>query len=102
MIAGGQVVTPAGVVLGDLVLEDERVVAITQPDRFDGDRIDARGCFVLPGGVDPHVHMRTPGQEYKIEATVKFAQYMNVTSNGNPVKADKKDITGQNITNAKD
>jgi dihydropyrimidinase len=57
VIAGGRVVTPAGVVSGDVVVEDQRVVAISEPGRFEGDRIDARDCFVLPGGVDPHVHM---------------------------------------------
>jgi dihydropyrimidinase len=57
VIAGGRVVTSAGVVTGDVVIEDERVVAIAEAGRFEGDGIDARGCFVLPGGVDPHVHM---------------------------------------------
>src|SRR5262249_27665701 len=27
--------------------------------------IDARGCFVLPGGVDPHVHVATSLGEYR-------------------------------------
>ncbi len=32
----------------------------------DGVRVvEARGCTVLPGLVDPHVHLRVPGQEYK-------------------------------------
>jgi dihydropyrimidinase len=57
VIAGGRVVTPAGVMIGDVVIEQERVVAIAEPERFAGERIDARGCFVLPGGVDSHVHM---------------------------------------------
>jgi dihydroorotase len=29
------------------------------------DTLDATGKHVLPGFVDPHVHLRTPGQEYK-------------------------------------
>jgi dihydropyrimidinase len=57
VVAGGRVVTPAGVVEGDVVIDGEQIAAISAPDRFEGDRIDARGCFVLPGGVDPHVHM---------------------------------------------
>ncbi|HWE08704.1 MAG TPA: dihydroorotase [Solirubrobacteraceae bacterium] len=32
-------------------------------DRFDV--IDAAGRHLFPGFVDPHVHLRTPGQEYK-------------------------------------
>lgn len=50
-------VTPAGVFTGDVVIEGGRVVAFAEPGRFEGDRIDARECFVLPGGVDPHVHL---------------------------------------------
>jgi dihydropyrimidinase len=57
VIAGGRVVTPAGVVAADVIVQDGRIVAIAEPGRFDGDRVEARDCFVLPGGVDPHVHM---------------------------------------------
>lgn len=32
--------------------------------------IDARGCYyVFPGGIDPHIHSRFPGEEYKEEIT---------------------------------
>ena len=31
----------------------------------DGETIDAAGRYLLPGFVDPHVHLRTPGQEHK-------------------------------------
>jgi dihydroorotase len=30
-----------------------------------GDTVEATGRHVFPGFVDPHVHLRTPGQEYK-------------------------------------
>ncbi len=29
------------------------------------DTLDAEGIHAFPGFVDPHVHLRTPGQEYK-------------------------------------
>jgi dihydroorotase len=35
------------------------------PEPPDGDRLDAIGLHAFPGFVDPHVHLRTPGQEYK-------------------------------------
>lgn len=57
MVGGGSVVTAAGAVLADVVVDGERIVAITEPGLIDAARIDARGCFVLPGGVDPHVHI---------------------------------------------
>jgi dihydroorotase len=35
------------------------------PAPVDGETIDAHGKHLFPGFVDPHVHLRTPGQEYK-------------------------------------
>ena len=59
-IAGGHIVTPEGVVEGDLVVRDGRIAAIEAGGAGRrGDAFDARGCFVLPGGVDPHSHALT-------------------------------------------
>jgi dihydropyrimidinase len=55
-IAGGRVVTRTGVLEGaDVLVEDGRVVAVgeTVPGARE---LDATGCYVLPGGVDPHTH----------------------------------------------
>jgi dihydroorotase len=35
------------------------------PAPADGEQIQAAGKHAFPGFVDPHVHLRTPGQEYK-------------------------------------
>jgi dihydroorotase len=35
------------------------------PEPPQGDTLDATGKHAFPGFVDPHVHLRTPGQEYK-------------------------------------
>jgi dihydropyrimidinase len=53
-IAGGLVVTPAGPREADVVVADGRIASV-EPASSAGD-LDARGCVVLPGGVDPHVH----------------------------------------------
>lgn len=53
-ICGGLVVTDAGTREADVVVADGRVGAI-EPPTASGD-LDARGCVVLPGGVDPHTH----------------------------------------------
>ncbi|MDO8553562.1 MAG: dihydroorotase, partial [Candidatus Micrarchaeota archaeon] len=29
------------------------------------EKIDCTGLFAMPGLIDPHVHLREPGQEYK-------------------------------------
>lgn len=60
VVAGGAVVTPDGVVVGDLVLSGGRVegvAALGQGPELDAEIVDARGCYVLPGGVDPHSHL---------------------------------------------
>jgi dihydropyrimidinase len=56
-IAGGRVVTHGGVLDGaDVLVEGGRVVAVGESAQ--GAReLDARGCYVLPGGVDPHAHV---------------------------------------------
>jgi dihydropyrimidinase len=56
-IAGGRVVAPGGVLDdADVLVENGRVAAVGEPDA--GAReLDARGCWVLPGGFDPHAHV---------------------------------------------
>ncbi|MEW6581761.1 MAG: dihydroorotase [Actinomycetota bacterium] len=45
--------------VGDLVVRDGVIGGA--PDGLE--RVDARGLTAVPGFVDPHVHLRTPGQE---------------------------------------
>jgi dihydropyrimidinase len=66
VIAGGTVVTPDGTRRGDVVVADGKVVALADPGAAPAgtapagaERLDATGCFVLPGGVDPHCHLMT-------------------------------------------
>ncbi|MEZ5817767.1 MAG: amidohydrolase family protein [Hyphomicrobiaceae bacterium] len=62
IIRGGDVVTPQGVVTGDVAVKGETIAAVTAPGVLaDAGRvIDATGKIVMPGGVDPHVHMKHP------------------------------------------
>jgi len=56
-VAGGTVVTPDGVRRGDVLISDGKIAAITDPGSATGPAVDAAGCYVLPGGVDPHCHL---------------------------------------------
>jgi dihydropyrimidinase len=59
-IVGGTVVTPDATTTADLLIRDGQIAAIgSRRDGWCGvDReIDASGCYVLPGGVDPHCHL---------------------------------------------
>ena len=55
-IRNARIVTPAGIVEGDLGIREGRIDSIGQagPARHE---IDAAGRFLCPGGVDPHCHI---------------------------------------------
>ncbi len=56
VIKGGKVVTPQGVVTGDIGITDGTISAIG--GSFSGHKeTDATGRWVMPGGVDPHAHI---------------------------------------------
>lgn len=59
VIKNGRVVSPGGVFLGGVAVEDGRIVSVgTDKILPTGKRvIDAAGGFVLPGLIDPHVHL---------------------------------------------
>src|SRR5215470_13446613 len=61
IIRGGDVVTPQGVVACDVAVAGETIAAIAAPGTLAtqsaGRVIDARAHIVMPGGIDPHVHM---------------------------------------------
>jgi dihydroorotase len=69
LIQGGTVIDPASDRDGrfDLLLEDGRVAAVLEREESvaDAETIDASGCWVVPGLIDIHVHLREPGFEYK-------------------------------------
>ncbi len=65
LISNGTVVTSEGVQDADVAVRDGIIVAIAKGLAAGGDQvIDASGHLVLPGGVDPHVHLEagTQGQ----------------------------------------
>ena len=68
LIKNGQVINPAtqtNEVL-DLLVEDGKVKEMAAGITKQADRvIDAKGCYVMPGFIDLHVHLRDPGQTQK-------------------------------------
>jgi dihydropyrimidinase len=55
VIKGGTVVNEDGEVVADVGIRGEQIAAIGE-DLLGQEVIDASGRYVLPGGVDPHVH----------------------------------------------
>jgi dihydropyrimidinase len=60
-IEGGTVVTSAERYVADVYVDGAVIAAVGLGLELAVDRvIDARGCLVLPGGIDPHVHLDYP------------------------------------------
>jgi dihydropyrimidinase len=62
LIRGGIVVTAEQAIRADVLCDGDKVVAVGEKiDVPSGARkIDADGCYVMPGGIDPHTHMELP------------------------------------------
>jgi dihydropyrimidinase len=59
VIKGGTVVTADLSYAADVLVEGGRIVEIGQG--LTGDEVlDATGCYVMPGGIDPHTHLEMP------------------------------------------
>ena len=59
VIRGGTIVTADLSYDADVLIEGGRIAAIGQG--LVGDRVlDASGCYVMPGGIDPHTHLEMP------------------------------------------
>jgi dihydropyrimidinase len=64
IVVNGTVINAEGRVAADVVIEGERIVSVVPRSANavvpgpDDTVIDAAGCFVIPGGVDAHVHMQ--------------------------------------------
>jgi dihydroorotase len=72
LIAGGHVLDPRADIDEpcDILVRDGHIAELGAPGSLpdppdSGDHVDATGKHAFPAFVDPHVHLRTPGQEYK-------------------------------------
>jgi len=66
-IVNGRIIDPANSrdEIADLLVIDGRIAGPDQPVPAGVEEIDAAGCWVVPGLIDMHVHLREPGEEYK-------------------------------------
>lgn len=62
LIRNGTVINAGGTLRADVLVEDERIVAVTAPGVVDqaDSFIEADDKYVLPGGIDAHTHMEMP------------------------------------------
>ncbi len=61
LIRGGTIVTATDVNRADILVEGETVSQLARRVNESGhDVVDASGCYVFPGGIDPHTHLDMP------------------------------------------
>lgn len=62
LIRGGTVVNHDSEALADVLCHDSKIVAVgpNLEAPVGAKVIDAGGCYVMPGGIDPHTHMELP------------------------------------------
>ncbi len=69
LIKGARILDPSQNldIEGDLLVEDGQIKGLEHeiPATPDTEIIEARGCWLFPGLIDLHVHLREPGEEWK-------------------------------------
>ncbi len=83
IIKNGRILDPATGREGveTLYIKEDRIS--TKYDEKEADRVvDARGCYIMPGLIDLHVHLRDPGLTYKedVETGARAAAHGGVTT----------------------
>src|SRR5260221_3083052 len=59
LINGGTVVTADMTYVADVLIDGGVITAISKG--LSGDKVlDGTGCYVMPGGIDPHTHLEMP------------------------------------------
>jgi dihydropyrimidinase len=59
IIKNGTIVTADLTYKADIRVENGTITEIG-PNLSGGETIDASGCYVMPGGIDPHTHLEMP------------------------------------------
>ena len=85
LIQNGYVLDPESKREGefDVLIEDNKIIKVAEQITDHADKVlDASGCYVMPGFIDLHVHLRDPGLEYKetLETGGKAAARGGVTT----------------------
>lgn len=61
LIKNGTIVTAADTFTAEILIEDGKIAQIGDNLPANGaEVIDAKGCLVIPGGIDPHTHLDMP------------------------------------------
>ena len=87
-IYNGKILTPSGwLEQGSVIVDGNRIVEVSNNDLpvVGAERVDARGCYVVPGGIEMHVHGGggrdfMEGEEEAFRVAVNAHMYYGTTS----------------------
>lgn len=68
LIKNGRIIDPDSKMdqVAELLIENGKIAAVEEKIEEEADRVvDAEGCYVMPGLIDMHVHLRDPGLTHK-------------------------------------
>ena len=112
LVRGGTVVSPSATEPLDVAVVGEQIAAVERPGELAAEAkkvVDATGCLVIPGGVDPHCHyslgfgaVRAEPQEYTPAAAfggtttlIDFAFWQPPSTLHEAVDEKKAEATGR-------
>src|SRR5574341_1930046 len=88
---------------GAVLIRDEKIVAVGPTDELrasykDEPTLDASGCVVLPGFVDPHTHLIWGGDRAKeFEMRLEGAKYLDILAAGGGIISTVKQTRAASI-----
>jgi dihydroorotase len=65
LLKGGRIFLHGEFLEKDILIDAEKILSIANSITADVKPFDASGLVIIPGLIDPHVHLREPGAEYK-------------------------------------
>ena len=102
LIQNGRVIDPDTKTdeIRDMYIKDDRIEKVGKNLKEEADTVvDAKGCFVMPGLIDMHVHLRDPGLTHKetVESGARAAAHGGFTTilampNTKPVTDDRPNV----------
>lgn len=110
LLKGGKVLGGRGLAPADVLVDGVKIVRVAQDIRAEGAAVyDMRGCWIAPGAVDVHAHLREPGFAHKetISTGTRSAAKGGITAvmampNLNPCPDSEKNLAVQKAIIARD
>src|SRR5215211_1358559 len=114
LFSGGTVVSAEGSYRTDVLVEDEKIVAVGANLDMDGaETVDASGKLVMPGFIDAHTHMDMPfggtvagafdtwTEKAQGKAVIDYGFHVAITDLRDDTKTELPDVVEKGVTSVK-